>query len=56
MSTTLAPAGPLELLAAADWPAITAELDASGCAVTPRLLTPPQCRDLVGLYDHPAGG
>src|ERR1700733_15254059 len=36
-----------------DWPAITADLDASGCAVTPRLLTPAQCRDLAGLYDRP---
>jgi hypothetical protein len=40
-------------LAAADWSAIAAELDASGCAVTPRLLTPAQCRDLAGLYDQP---
>ena len=36
-----------------DWPAITAELDASGCAVTPRLLDPAQCQDLAGLYDRP---
>ena len=40
-------------LAAWDWPAIAADLDASGCAVTPRLLTPAQCRDLAGLYDRP---
>ena len=40
-------------LAAADWPAITAELDASGCAATPRLLTPAQCRDLAALYHQP---
>jgi uncharacterized protein len=40
-------------LAAADWSAIAADLDASGCAVTPRLLTPAQCRDLAGLYDRP---
>ena len=44
---------PRELLAAADWPAITAELDANGCAVTPRLLTPAQSRDLTSLYDRP---
>ena len=36
-----------------DWDAITADLDASGCAVTPRLLTPAQCRDLARLYDQP---
>jgi hypothetical protein len=40
-------------LATMDWPAIAADLDASGCAVTPRLLTPAQCRDLAGLYDRP---
>jgi hypothetical protein len=40
-------------LEVADWPAITAELDASGCAVTPQLLTPGQCRELAALYDRP---
>jgi uncharacterized protein len=40
-------------LATWDWPAITADLDAAGCAVTPRLLTPAQCRDLAALYDRP---
>jgi hypothetical protein len=40
-------------LATVDWPAISADLDAGGCAVTPRLLTPAQCRDLAGLYDRP---
>jgi len=38
---------------AADWQAIAAELDAQGCARTPRLLTPGQCRDLTALYDKP---
>ena len=36
-----------------EWAAIAAELDASGCARTPRLLTPEQCRDLAALYDKP---
>ena len=40
-------------LATWDWESITADLDASGCAVTPRLLTPGQCRDLARLYDQP---
>jgi len=40
-------------LATWDWPAIRADLDASGCAITPRLLTPAQCHDLAGLYDRP---
>ena len=44
---------PGEQLAGADWAALTAELDAAGCARTPRLLTPAQCRDLAGLYDEP---
>ena len=34
---------------AADWQAIAAELDAQGCARTPPLLTPAQCRDLAAL-------
>jgi hypothetical protein len=45
-------AGTAAQLASADWPAISADLDASGCAVTPRLLTGAQCRDLAGLYDQ----
>ena len=53
MTTATIAGPPRQLLAAADWPAITAELDASGCALTPRLLTPAQCRDLAGLYDRP---
>ena len=53
MTTATITGPPRELLAAADWPTITAELDASGCVVTPRLLTPAQCRELVGLYDRP---
>ena len=37
----------------ADWAAVRAELDEAGCARTPRLLTPAQCRDLAALYDQP---
>jgi len=48
MITQTAPAGQL---AGADWAALAAELDAVGCARTPRLLTPAECRDLAGLYD-----
>jgi hypothetical protein len=40
-------------LSGADWTAIAAELDASGCARTPRLLTPAQCQDLAALYGQP---
>ena len=53
MTTATIAGPPRELLAAADWAAVSAELDASGCAVTPVLLTPAQCRDLAGLYDQP---
>ena len=53
MSTVVAATGDRAGLAAADWGAIAADLDASGCAVTPRLLTPAQCRDLAALYDQP---
>lgn len=37
----------------ADWTALTAELDTHGCAPTPRLLDPAQCRELAALYDRP---
>lgn len=35
---------------ALDWPQITAELDAQGCAVLKGLLTPDQCRAVATLY------
>src|ERR1700722_8240868 len=38
---------------AAEWTNMAAELDISGCARTPRLLTPALCRDLAALYDKP---
>ena len=41
-------------VAACDWPALTEELDALGCALTPQLLTPSECRDLIALYDDTA--
>lgn len=36
---------------AADWTALATELDAHGCALTPRLIAPDQCRALAALYD-----
>ena len=53
MTTATFAGPPRQLLAAADWSAISADLDASGCAVTPRLLTAAQCADLASLYDRP---
>src|SRR5579871_1820794 len=39
-------------VAAYDWDAIGAELNGYGCAVLPKLLSPPECRDLAALYPH----
>jgi hypothetical protein len=44
----------MKRIEAADWPAITDELDAHGCAATPALLTPAECRTISGLYDDAA--
>lgn len=33
-----------------DWPAITGELDAVGCAVLPNLLAPEECAAMAALY------
>jgi len=33
-----------------DWPSLTAELNARGCAVLPSLLSPKACRDLAAFY------
>jgi uncharacterized protein len=41
-------------VAALAWPALSAELDASGSVVVPQLLTPEECAALVALYDEPA--
>jgi hypothetical protein len=37
-------------IAQLDWPALQAALDENGFAVTPPLLAPSQCRDLIKLY------
>ncbi|WP_149184006.1 2OG-Fe(II) oxygenase [Streptomyces sp. TRM49041] len=47
-------AGLLPALDALDWPALAAELDEEGVALTPPLLTPGQCADLRALFDDPA--
>jgi hypothetical protein len=49
--------GPLQLserVAAIDWSAASAELDAQGCTVLPSLLCAPECQALVELYEHDA--
>ncbi|MFD9076040.1 2OG-Fe(II) oxygenase, partial [Streptomyces lasiicapitis] len=41
-------------VAATDWPALATGLDDNGCALTPPLLTPAECRELAALYDETA--
>ncbi|MFG2495866.1 2OG-Fe(II) oxygenase [Streptomyces caniferus] len=43
-----------ERVAATDWTALAEELDTVGCASTPRLLDPADCRALVALYEDTA--
>src|SRR3954471_13298983 len=40
-----------ERVGAADWSALTAELDDTGCALTPPVLTPAECADIAAGYD-----
>ena len=40
-------------IAAYDWPALTSELDNTGCAILSGLLTPSECRDTAALYPEP---
>src|SRR3982751_2131404 len=49
-SRTSRPSPITERLDAIDWTHIGAELDAHGCAVIEKLLTPEQCSDLATLY------
>ncbi|MBL1074594.1 2OG-Fe(II) oxygenase [Nocardia sp. 2] len=49
---TLSTGSAEELVARQDWPALTAELDEYGSALTGPLLTPEECRSLVALYGH----
>lgn len=41
-----------ERVAAANWDAVTGELDEYGCALLPHLLTTAECSHLAGLYDQ----
>jgi hypothetical protein len=36
-----------------DWPALVAELNETGCALTQPIFTPAECRELAALYDEP---
>ncbi|MEV4742289.1 2OG-Fe(II) oxygenase [Streptomyces sp. NPDC049555] len=39
-------------VAATDWVGVAEELDAHGCALTSRLLSDAQCREIAGLYER----
>jgi hypothetical protein len=39
------------LVAKADWDDVATELDESGCALLPQLLTPSECAEIAALYD-----
>lgn len=42
-----------ERVAAADWDAVTGEVDDYGCALLPQLLTPEESAEIASLYDEP---
>jgi hypothetical protein len=44
-----------ERIAALDWPALSASLDAEGYAIAPSLLEPSECGAIAEIYDAPAG-
>lgn len=53
MTETLPPASQVaRRVAAGDWGTLADELDAYGNALTGRLLTPGECREIAGLYDE----
>lgn len=52
MTTGLRPADVLRSVEETDWAALAEALDAHGCALTPRLLNPDQCREIADLYDR----
>ena len=56
MVTELADLRPRAQLTAADWRELAAELDANGCARTPQLLSPAQCRELVFPFQEQGHG
>jgi uncharacterized protein len=50
MSSTSAVTPAEARVAAYDWQTLTVELDNSGCAVLPKLLSPQECRTIAALY------
>lgn len=43
---------PRERVDGFDWPALAAEVNEYGCALTPRLLSAQECREVVSWYDE----
>ncbi|WP_105970498.1 2OG-Fe(II) oxygenase [Streptomyces geranii] len=52
MTAGLRPVDVSRSVDATDWAALADGLDAQGCALTPRLLDPEQCREIAELYDR----
>ncbi|WP_329520203.1 2OG-Fe(II) oxygenase [Spirillospora sp. NBC_01491] len=49
--TTVMAADPGERVEGADWAALAGEVNEHGCALTPPVLTPDECREIAALYD-----
>jgi hypothetical protein len=52
MTTSETATVPHERVASADWSALSGELDAYGCALTPRILTAAECGSIAALYEE----
>ncbi len=52
MSAVSLDADPAARIREVDWPAVTAEIDAYGCGLTPQILGAAECRRISGLYDE----
>ncbi|MDT5001542.1 MAG: uncharacterized protein QOK12_3647, partial [Mycobacterium sp.] len=50
--TTTMKAPVAERISAQDWPALTDEIDAFGCAQTGPILTPAECAEFTSMWDE----
>ncbi len=51
-STVFEPTSAEQRIQKYDWSAIGSDLDASGCAVLPKLMSPAECAEVASLYPH----
>jgi uncharacterized protein len=51
-TASFAPASTVQRVERYDWSAISSDLNASGCAVMPKLLSPDECASIAALYAH----